>query len=56
MPASGHVAQSIKVMPEDQLDSANNLLDKIGVKAYEIGKVVEFDASADKEQRVKLIC
>ena len=43
------------ILPEDQLDAANNLLDKIGVKAYEIGKVVEFDASAEKAQRVKLI-
>ena len=46
------------ILPEDQLDAANKLLDKIGVKAYEIGKVVEFDASdksSDKCQRVKLI-
>ena len=45
------------ILPEDQLDAANNLLDKIGVKAYEIGKVIEFDASdkfSDKCQRVKL--
>ena len=43
------------ILPEGQLDAANNLLGKISVKAYEIGKVVEFDAVFNKEERVKLI-
>ena len=46
------VSTSLDIIPPKRKD----LLDKIGVKAYEIGKVVEFDSSADKAQRLKLIC
>ena len=43
------------ILPEDQLDAANNLLDKIGVKAYEIGKVVEFDSCDESSYQSHIV-